>query len=220
MSSNLWMAIFAYNSLSTLIPLTHTTLLSFDNSIHWHKSVPWSYQWIIVHSTPFPSPLPPLEPPPFPSPKFCNVIRKNLRRKSIEPSFLFSIQPSSDGTDSGWNDYFKFVSISFCRELKFSRRYKITLWMNSATELLWSSFIQLDARETKKNHFFLWNFLPSGNLLERLGNISEDGQLVDSCRKKKVTSFSLFLFLSLRINRRSLHDKSRVRLGEYRLFFF
>lgn len=218
MSSNLWMAIFAYNSLSTLIPLTHTTLLSFDNSIHWHKSVPWSYQWIIVHSTPFPSPPPP------PTSLFS---LQNLQRyskkfaKKIDRTFLpFSIQPSSDGTDSGWNDYFKFVSISFCRELKFSRRYKITLWMNSAAELLWSSFIQLDARETKKNRFFLWNFLPSGNLLERLGNISEDGQLVDSCRKKKVTSFSLFLFLSLRINRRSLHDKSRVRFGEYRLFFF
>lgn len=36
---------------------------------------------------------PPLEPPPFPSPKFCNVIRKNLRRKSIEPSFLFQFNP-------------------------------------------------------------------------------------------------------------------------------
>lgn len=218
MSSNLWMAIFAYNSLSTLIPLTHTTLLSFDNSIHWHKSVPWSYQWIIVHSTPFPSPSPRTSP--FSLTKILQRYSKKFAKK-IDRTFLpFSIQPSSDGTDSGWNDYFKFVSISFCRELKFSRRYKITLWMNSAAELLWSSFIQLDARETKKNRFFLWNFLPSGNLLERLGNISEDGQLVDSCRKKKVTSFSLFLFLSLRINRRSLHDKSRVRLGEYRLFFF
>lgn len=218
MSSNLWMAIFAYNSLSTLIPLTHTTLLSFDNSIHWHKSVPWSYQWIIVHSTPFP--LPPPRTSPFSLIKILQRYSKKFAKK-IDRTFLpFSIQPSSDGTDSGWNDYFKFVSISFCRELKFSRRYKITLWMNSAAELLWSSFIQLDARETKKNRFFLWNFLPSGNLLERLGNISEDGQLVDSCRKKKVTSFSLFLFLSLRINRRSLHDKSRVRLGEYRLFFF
>lgn len=219
MSSNLWMAIFAYNSLSTLIPLTHTTLLSFDNSIHWHKSVPWSYQWIIVHSTPFPSPPPPSRTSLF---SLQNLQRYSKKfAKKIDRTFLpFSIQPSSDGTDSGWNDYFKFVSISFCRELKFSRRYKITLWMNSAAELLWSSFIQLDARETKKNRFFLWNFLPSGNLLERLGNISEDGQLVDSCRKKKVTSFSLFLFLSLRINRRSLHDKSRVRLGEYRLFFF
>lgn len=219
MSSNLWMAIFAYNSLSTPIPLTHTTLLSFDNSIHWHKSVPWSYQWIIVHSTPFPSPPPPSRTSLF---SLQNLQRYSKKfAKKIDRTFLpFSIQPSSDGTDSGWNDYFKFVSISFCRELKFSRRYKITLWMNSAAELLWSSFIQLDARETKKNRFFLWNFLPSGNLLERLGNISEDGQLVDSCRKKKVTSFSLFLFLSLRINRRSLHDKSRVRLGEYRLFFF
>lgn len=218
MSSNLWMAIFAYNSLSTLIPLTHTTLLSFDNSIHWHKSVPWSYQWIIVHSTPFPSPSPRTSP--FSLTKILQRYSKKFAKK-IDRTFLpFSIQPSSDGTDSSWNDYFKFVSISFCRELKFSRRYKITLWMNSAAELLWSSFIQLDARETKKNRFFLWNFLPSGNLLERLGNISEDGQLVDSCRKKKVTSFSLFLFLSLRINRRSLHDKSRVRLGEYRLFFF
>lgn len=163
---------------------------------------------------------PPSRTSPFSLTKILQRYSKKFAKK-IDRTFLsFSIQPSSDGTDSGWNDYFKFVSISFCRELKFSRRYKITLWMNSAAELLWSSFIQLDARETKKNRFFLWNFLPSGNLLERLGNISEDGQLVDSCRKKKVTSFSLFLFLSLRINRRSLHDKSRVRLGEYRLFFF
>lgn len=151
-------------------------------------------------------------PPPTSPFSLTKILQRYSKKfaKKIDRTFLpFSIQPSSDGTDSGWNDYFKFVSISFCRELKFSRRYKITLWMNSAAELLWSSFIQLDARETKKNRFlFLWNFLPSGNLLERLGNISEDGQLVDSCRKKKATSFSLFLFLSLRINRRSLHDKS------------
>lgn len=85
MSSNLWMAIFAYNSLSTLIPLTHTTLPPFDNSIHRHKSVP--VQLSMNYRSPF------LSSNPFPLENFATSFEKfESPRKSIESSF-FDRQP-------------------------------------------------------------------------------------------------------------------------------
>lgn len=149
MSSNLWMAIFAYNSLSTLIPLTHTTLPPFDNSIHRHKSVP--VQLSMNYRSPF------LSSNPFPLENFATSFEKfESPRKSVESSF-FDRQPI--WTYSSLETVILNLFLVEKRPIKvLSSGQRITLWTNSTAIIVLIFLYSIGCWWTEEKSFLSMKF--------------------------------------------------------------